>query len=80
MHLTHTGFVDNCDASEGIVGLILSKSSYYYEIGGQIYDTGKVILANGSVFNVTNCQAYAGYVVHVGELLSGSVSVGGQCR
>lgn len=34
------GFVDSADAEAGTVGLVLSDTSFYYESGGQVYDTG----------------------------------------
>lgn len=68
--LAGNGFTESAScATEGEIGLILDTSSFYYESGGQIFDTGciKFTNRNGAVFNVTNTQAYAGYVVHVGE-------------
>jgi alanyl-tRNA synthetase len=71
------GFHDSIDLSdclpeERVFGLILDQTSFYYESGGQIFDTGKLLLqtsAEGSVIELTvlNCQVYAGFVVHVCE-------------
>lgn len=67
-----TGFCDSVTADDGEVGVILDKSSFYYESGGQIFDTGylKPVTADGDKWNftVSNAQSYAGYVVHVGQL------------
>lgn len=68
------GFIDNITNESQIFGLILNQTSYYYESGGQIYDTGKLILKdqNGNntdiILNVINSQVYGGYVVHVCEV------------
>jgi alanyl-tRNA synthetase len=71
------GFVDTLEASNAsTIGLVLSVTSFYYESGGQIYDTGVLTLSNGSVFAVESVQTYAGYVVHVGTFQSGSITVG----
>ena len=65
------------------VGLVLDKSSFYAEAGGQEADIGKIeILDNddhlkvvGS-FTVTDTQVYAGFVLHKGVVESGSIKVG----
>lgn len=82
-----TGFeASAASASDGTVGVILDKTSFYYESGGQIFDTGAlVVTADGSggsgaavTFEVSNSQSYAGYVVHVGAVTTttGSIKVG----
>ena len=65
------GFAESLTTAETF-GVILDVSSFYYESGGQIFDTGKLILslpggAEASL-NVINCQAYGGYVVHICEV------------
>jgi len=63
------GFVDSVAADDGVVGVVLDLTSFYYESGGQTFDTGFLAkLADGSKFVVTNAQTYAGYVVHVGSV------------
>lgn len=68
------GFLTNASSSDGSIGLIFDLTSFYYESGGQIFDTG-VVEGAGFRFNVTNCQTYAGYVVHVGQLTADSKSI-----
>eukprot|EP00604_Paraphysomonas_vestita_P001745 CAMPEP_0174822746 /NCGR_PEP_ID=MMETSP1107-20130205/18190_1 /TAXON_ID=36770 /ORGANISM="Paraphysomonas vestita, Strain GFlagA" /LENGTH=926 /DNA_ID=CAMNT_0016042605 /DNA_START=308 /DNA_END=3088 /DNA_ORIENTATION=- len=67
------GFIDSINGDSHTFGLILDQTSYYYESGGQIYDTGKLILKdqnNNIILNVINTQVYGGYVVHVCEVPS----------
>lgn len=66
------GFHDSINISEEkVFGLILDQTSFYYESGGQIFDTGKLVVktADNSPVELTvlNCQVYAGFVVHVCE-------------
>jgi alanyl-tRNA synthetase len=62
--------------SDDTFGVITDISSFYYESGGQIFDTGALVTSNNVVFQVTNTQTYAGYVVHSGAIKSGSLRVG----
>jgi alanyl-tRNA synthetase len=73
-----TGFCNQVNVDEGKFGIVLNKTSFYYESGGQVDDTG-VITIGGATFKVENCQVYGGYVVHSGTLSSGSISVGDSC-
>ncbi|PKA55615.1 Alanine--tRNA ligase [Apostasia shenzhenica] len=59
------------------VGIVLDSTSFYAESGGQIYDTGFLEGKFGS-FEVTNVQAFGGFVLHIGSLVSdgGTLSVG----
>lgn len=72
------GFLSGATNADGLVGLVLDNSSFYYESGGQVFDTGVIVCgASGVVFTVTNVQVYAGFVVHVGVLEGeGALQVG----
>ncbi|GKY96369.1 hypothetical protein MPSEU_000596500 [Mayamaea pseudoterrestris] len=77
------GFLeDGAEAREGdFVGVILDKSSYYAESGGQVADTGIVEIWNDSKtvsgkFNVKDSQVYAGFILHKGVIEGGSLRVG----
>lgn len=73
------GFSEEGTAADGSIGVLLDLTSFYYESGGQIFDTGVLEGPEGR-FLVTNAQTYAGYVVHVGAVESGSLKVGSKVR
>ncbi|GAB67107.1 alanyl-tRNA synthetase [Plasmodium cynomolgi strain B] len=52
--------------------LILRKTNFYYENGGQIYDTG-VIQNEQMKFQVLNVQKMNEYVLHIGVLQEGKI-------
>ena len=55
--------------------LVLDKTPFYAEMGGQVADQG-VILAGNSRFQVTNVQKdKGGKYLHYGKMISGSVKV-----
>ncbi|ETN37107.1 alanyl-tRNA synthetase [Cyphellophora europaea CBS 101466] len=58
------------------VGLILSKTNFYAEQGGQEYDTGKIVIDGQAELGVENVQLYAGYVLHTGYMKYGQFDVG----
>lgn len=69
-------FVDEVKAGDfERVGVILDKTSFYAQAGGQIYDTGVVSGANFKL-DVDSVESYAGYVMHMGPIASGSIKVG----
>jgi len=60
-------YVNSCNSSSELVGLVLDRTPLYAEQGGQTFD--KATITAGSVeFSVDNCQKYAGYVLHVGQV------------
>ena len=58
------------------LGLIVDRTNFYAEQGGQENDTGKIIIDGVAEVEVQNVQVYAGYVLHTGYLKYGSLSVG----
>jgi alanyl-tRNA synthetase len=59
-------------------GVILDRTNFYAEQGGQEYDTGKIMIDGEAEFQVENVQTYAGYILHTGYLKYGGLSVGGE--
>nr|XP_025043138.1 alanine--tRNA ligase, cytoplasmic [Pelodiscus sinensis] len=65
-------------------GIVLDKSCFYAEQGGQIYDEGYLVKDDDSSedkteFTVKNVQIRGGYVLHMGTVY-GSLKVGDQVR
>ncbi|SFN57756.1 alanine--tRNA ligase [Xenorhabdus japonica] len=65
--------VDQIHTGEEAI-VILDKTAFYAESGGQVGDTGKLSHDNG-VFEVLDTQKYAQAIGHIGKLTSGSLSV-----
>lgn len=58
------------------VGLILDRTNFYAEQGGQVYDTGRIVIDGQAELDVQNVQLYAGYVLHTGHMKYGHFSLG----
>ncbi len=65
-------------AGEGsTVELVLDRTPFYAEGGGQLADQGRIVLANGAVVEVTDVQrSLPELVVHKARVVSGEVTVG----
>lgn len=55
--------------------VVLDRTPFYGESGGQVGDSGKIESANG-VFEVTDSQRSGDLVVHYGRMVSGSLKEG----
>ena len=69
------------------VGVVMDKSSFYAEAGGQEADSGSLRLVDtsGSVigsFDVRDVQSYGGFLLHTGIVETGAVQLGSivNCR
>ena len=60
------------------IGVILDRTNFYAEQGGQEFDTGRIIIDGVAELDVENVQLYAGYVLHTGYLKYGSLSIGNE--
>ncbi|KAI0087926.1 tRNA synthetases class II (A)-domain-containing protein [Irpex rosettiformis] len=59
-----------------LFGLLLDKTNFYAESGGQEHDTGSIVIDGVAEFDVSDVQIFNGYVLHIGQLKYGSLSVG----
>lgn len=57
--------------------IVLAKTPFYPEAGGQVGDGGLIATETG-VFKVTDTQKIATAIVHTGHLIKGSIDVGQQ--
>ncbi|RYO91783.1 hypothetical protein DL766_005785 [Monosporascus sp. MC13-8B] len=57
-------------------GLLLDRTNFYAEQGGQVADTGKIVIDDVAEFKVLDVQQYGGYIVHSGYLEYGELKAG----
>jgi len=70
------GFVDSISAKDGAIGVVLNKTSFYAEAGGQINDTGVMKSESGAIIKVQNVQTYGQYILHTGLVVDGIIKKG----
>ena len=65
------------DASQGDeVDIILDKTPFYGEMGGQVGDTGKISSQKGEVAITNTVRSPSDVIIHHGKVTKGSISVG----
>lgn len=70
-------FVDSASAGDNQVGIVLDKTNFYSEMGGQVADTGLMIDdADQTDFVVQNVRKSGPYALHIGLLQRGTIKVG----
>ncbi|XP_077983533.1 alanine--tRNA ligase, cytoplasmic-like [Glandiceps talaboti] len=76
-------FVDEVNNGDEC-GVLLDKTCFYAEQGGQIWDEGFMEKENNSdiEFKVTNVQVKGGYILHIGKLsaVNGQLKVGDKMK
>ncbi|KAL2122835.1 hypothetical protein VTJ04DRAFT_3290 [Mycothermus thermophilus] len=58
------------------LGLLLDRTNFYAESGGQVADTGIISIDGVAEFKVLDVQEYGGYIVHNGYLEYGELTAG----
>jgi len=69
-------------------GIVLNKTNFYAEMGGQTGDAGTLRHAalggahgaKSMEFNVESTRSFGGYILHIGQLESGRIAVGDELR
>jgi alanyl-tRNA synthetase len=71
-------FVDSvkADGDIGRFGIILDRTNFYAEQGGQVNDIGSLTVDGELDFYVDDVQIFGGYVLHIGHLKYGQLAVG----
>ncbi|KAK7206952.1 cytoplasmic alanyl-tRNA synthetase [Myxozyma melibiosi] len=72
-------FIENTESLSSAtdrIGILLDKTNFYAEQGGQTFDTGRIVIDGQSEFKVENVQLYGGYVLHTGYVAYGGLKVG----
>lgn len=65
------------DVPEGSAfGILLDRTNFYAEQGGQEYDTGVLAIDGKAEFKVNDVQVFNGYVLHIGQMEEGEIKVG----
>lgn len=58
------------------LGILLDRTNFYAEQGGQENDTGRIVIDGKAELEVGDVQSYAGYVLHTGVMKYGTFAVG----
>ena len=58
------------------LGLLLDKTNFYAESGGQVADSGRILIDGVAKFKVLDVQEFGGYIVHNGYLEYGEFTEG----
>ncbi|KYN00264.1 Alanyl-tRNA synthetase, cytoplasmic [Cyphomyrmex costatus] len=74
-------FVNEVSSGE-VVGILLDRTNFYAEQGGQIYDEGFLVKVNDETteIRIKNVQVRAGYVLHIGIVGEGKLKKGDKVR
>ena len=75
--ISRDGFIEDgtLDASAGDVHLVLDRTCFYAEAGGQVGDVG-MIRGEGGMFTVERTEKIAECVVHAGRVVEGTLEPG----
>ena len=73
--LQNSAVIDQLENGDQAI-IILDRTPFYAESGGQIGDIGRISIGEDTVFEVTDTQKQNEVYLHIGHLLSGELSVG----
>lgn len=58
------------------IGILLDKTNFYAESGGQVADAGRIVIDGVAEFKVMDVQNHGGYILHSGYIEYGTLSSG----
>ncbi|KAM4058434.1 tRNA synthetases class II (A) domain-containing protein [Hirsutella rhossiliensis] len=58
------------------IGILVDRTNFYAESGGQVADTGRIVIDDVAEFKVMDVQNYGGYILHSGYIEYGALSSG----
>ncbi|PHH84317.1 hypothetical protein CDD83_2164 [Cordyceps sp. RAO-2017] len=58
------------------VGILLDRTNFYAESGGQVADTGRIVIDDVAEFKVMDVQNHGGYILHSGYVEYGALASG----
>lgn len=58
------------------IGVLLDSTNFYAESGGQVADTGRLVIDGSASFDVMDVQNFGGYILHSGYVVEGVLSSG----
>ncbi len=58
------------------IAVVLDRTPFYGETGGQVGDTGTLTLSSGAVFEVADTQRDGDLLLHIGKLQNGTIKTG----
>ncbi|KJZ77450.1 Alanine--tRNA ligase [Hirsutella minnesotensis 3608] len=58
------------------IGILVDRTNFYAESGGQVADTGRIVIDDVAEFKVMDVQNYGGYILHSGYIEYGALSAG----
>ena len=75
------GLITSDSSVRGVVqgseaDVILDKSAFYGEMGGQVGDTGEISSENGKMIVTNTVRTPSGVIIHRGKVVEGSISIG----
>ncbi|RDA89152.1 hypothetical protein CP532_2271 [Ophiocordyceps camponoti-leonardi (nom. inval.)] len=63
-------------APNSAIGILVDRTNFYAESGGQVADTGRIVIDDVAEFKVMDVQNYGGYILHSGYVSYGALSAG----